>query len=300
MRAFSKKHTLEFKIPSGTSRGVLTQKESWFIVVAHNAQFGIGECALLKGLSYDDEATYGQKIAWVCNNISLGEEKLLEATQDFPSIQFGIEQAFLSLKNDNPFLFFPSDFTANNRPIPINGLIWMGDRQFMFEQIKAKLESGFSCIKMKIGAIDFEVELDLLHYIRKHFSAADIELRVDANGAFEPSNALDKLKLLSELEIHSIEQPIPAKNWDAMAELCATSPLDIALDEELIGVFDPMVKTKLLESIRPQHIILKPSLLGGYAPSEEWISRAKNLKIGWWVTSALESCLLYTSDAADD
>lgn len=289
MKAYYKKHILDFKIPSGTSRGILTKKETWFLIITNENQYGIGECGLLKGLSHDDIDTYEDKLHWVIENIALGELELLKATSEFPSIQFGIEQAFQSLKSKNQFILYDSDFTNKNAPISINGLVWMGNREFMFKQIKEKIEAGFSCIKMKIGAIDFNTELELLTYIRKHFSVNEIELRVDANGAFEPNTALNKLQRLSELEIHSIEQPIKPRNWDDMTKLCEQSPLAIALDEELIGVFHKAEKERLLESIKPQYIILKPSLIGGYAQSEEWIDLAEKNSIGWWVTSALES-----------
>jgi len=289
MKAHFKKHILQFKSPSGTSRGILTTKETWFLVLEEDGRYGIGECGLLKGLSCDDVDGYEDKLRWVCQNIQFGEQELLLRSLEFPSIQFGIEQAFLSLKSGNPFLLFPSDFTTKEAPISINGLIWMGDKQFMFNQIKEKIEAGFSCIKMKIGAINFDAEIELLSYIRKHFSKKDIELRVDANGAFDSSHALEKLKRLAALDIHSIEQPIKQKQSEAMAELCSKTPLPIALDEELIGVFDVKKKQRLLETIQPQYIILKPSLVGGYLASEEWIQLAKTMKIGWWVTSALES-----------
>ena len=165
----------------------------------------------------------------------------------------------------------------------------MGDEAYMKEQIEAKLAEGFSCIKMKIGAIDFQTELKILAVIRKEFSKDVIELRVDANGAFKPEEALGKLKELASFNLHSIEQPIKQGQWKEMAQLCATTPLPIALDEELIGVFDSKTKKELLESIQPQYIILKPSLVGGYKGSEEWMKLADDLNIKYWITSALES-----------
>ena len=280
---------LEFKRPSGTSRGVLTTKETWFIFIKEGANFGIGECGILRSLSIDDRADYEEKLKWACANISLGVEPLWEALIEFPSIQFGLEQAFLSLKSENPFKLFDSAFIEGNTEIPINGLIWMGDEAFMKRQISAKIEAGFNCIKMKIGAIDFDTELGLLRSIRKEFGAKDIELRVDANGAFTPEEALEKLKRLSDLELHSIEQPIKQGQYADMASLCEKTPLAIALDEELIGVFDKAERIKLLEAINPQYIILKPSFIGGIQGSEEWINLAEQRQIGWWITSALES-----------
>lgn len=289
MQATYHKHILNFKRPSGTSRGVLTTKETWFIKLANGNKIGIGECGILRGLSIDDRPDYESKLEWVCNNIHLGQGALLQQLKAFPSIQFGLEMAFLSLSSEDPFTLFPSKFTKADDVIPINGLVWMGDEAFMQAQIKEKIASGFNCIKMKIGAIDFKTELDILKSIRKHFSSKDIELRVDANGAFSPDEALEKLKRLSEYEIHSIEQPIRQGQYYEMAQLCENTPLPIALDEELIGVFDKEDKRQMLEQIRPQYIILKPSLIGGYNGSTEWIELANASGIKWWITSALES-----------
>ncbi len=289
MKAIYKKYILDFKRPSGTSRGVLTQKETYFIVLDDGKSRGIGECGLLKGLSIDNVPHYEEKLRWVCDNIDLGAAKLWDALMQFPSIQFGVEQAFLSLNAIDPFILFPSDFTKKNSSIPINGLIWMGDEGFMFEQIQQKLEAGFNCIKMKIGAIDFEKEYDLLRSIRERYSPEKIELRVDANGAFLPDDAMNKLGLLSKLGLHSIEQPIRQGNEIEMKRLCANTPLPIALDEELIGIFGVTKKEELLQTINPQYIILKPSLVGGFKGCLEWINSAKANDIGWWVTSALES-----------
>ncbi|MFY0603384.1 MAG: o-succinylbenzoate synthase [Flavobacteriaceae bacterium] len=289
MTANYKKHLLTFKVPSGTSRGVLNTKETWFLVLEKGSKRGIGECGILRTLSIDDRPDYEEKLQWVCKNIHLGLETLLLETIEFPSIQFGLEQAFLSLKSNTPFTLFPSHFTNGERAIKINGLIWMGDKNYMKAQIEEKLKTGFSCIKMKIGAIDFDTELDLLASIRKEFSSQEVELRVDANGAFTPKTALEKLKKLSEFELHSIEQPIKSKQFEEMAILCEKSPLDIALDEELIGVFSVTKKKEILQIISPKYIILKPSLIGGYIGSEQWIDLAESQGVKWWITSALES-----------
>lgn len=289
IKATYKKYILNFKNPSGTSRGVLRTKETWFIILEENNKTGIGETGLFRGLSIDDVPNYEEKLLWVCKNIHLGLEILLSEVIDFPSIQFGLEQAFLSLKSDDKFELFPSEFTKGNKAININGLIWMGEKQFMKDQIKEKLKTGFSCIKMKIGAIDFEAEIELLKSIRKEFTAQEIELRVDANGAFNSNNALEKLERLSALEIHSIEQPIKQGQIQEMAALCAKTPLPIALDEELIGVFSSEEKQNLIETIKPQFIILKPSLVGGFASGKEWINFATKNNADWWITSALES-----------
>jgi o-succinylbenzoate synthase len=283
------KYILQFKTPSGTSRGILETKETWFLYLSKEGKFGVGECGLFRGLSIDDRPDYEDKLKWVCNKIELGLDILLAKTIHFPSIQIGLEQAFLSLQSTSPYKLFVSNFTESNKAIDINGLIWMGDREFMNDQIKEKIAQGFRCLKMKIGAIDFATEVQLLASIRKEFSINDIELRVDANGAFKPSEALEKLKILSNYDLHSIEQPIRQGHYQEMALLCEETPLPIALDEELIGVFDVTKRTKMLQIIKPQYIILKPSLVGGFKESLEWIELAKKSGIGWWVTSALES-----------
>ena len=289
MKATYKKYILNFKRPSGTSRGVLTEKETWFLILEENGKEGIGECGILRTLSIDDRPDYEAKLQWVCANIHLGKETLLEALLEFPSIQFGVEMAFLSLVSKTPFELFPSDFTLGKKSMEINGLVWMGEPSFMKQQIEEKLAQGFRCIKLKIGAIDFEKELELLAYIRQHFDEKTIEIRVDANGAFGLNEALSKLNQLAEYKIHSIEQPIQKNNTDRMAELCKAAPFPIALDEELIGVFGIENKTNLLKNIQPQYIILKPSLVGGFKGTLEWISVAEKLQIKWWITSALES-----------
>ncbi len=284
-----KKYILRFKQPSGTSRGVLKTKETWFIILNEDGRHGIGECGMFNGLSVDDRQDFEEKLQWVCNHIHLELETLLQELIEFPSIQFGLEMAFKSLKAKNPFSLFPSDFTKGNDSIKINGLIWMGSEDFMRQQVKEKIESGFTCIKMKIGAINFNTEIEILKSIRKEFSSTDIELRVDANGAFAPSDALEKLNILSDLELHSIEQPIKPGQVEDMEKLCKQTPLPIALDEELIGVFSKEKKQELLKTIKPQYIILKPTLIGGFQGSDEWIQMAENHHIGWWITSALES-----------
>jgi len=289
IKATFKKYILQFKLPGGTSRGVLHTKETFFLKIIKDQNVGIGECAVFKGLSVDDRPDYEEKLQWLCDHIHLDKEFLLNELLEFPSIQFGLEQALLSLKSKDPFELFPSGFTKGTDSISINGLIWMGDKTFMQKQIKEKLQSGFTTIKLKIGAIDFNTELDLLRNIRKEFSVNDIELRVDANGAFHPKEALEKLKQLSEFQIHSIEQPIKAGQWDEMAGLCEKTPLAIALDEELIGVFKRSDKEKMMQNIRPQYIILKPSLIGGFQGTDEWIDISQKNKIDWWITSALES-----------
>jgi o-succinylbenzoate synthase len=289
LKASYKKYTLNFKLPSGTSRGVLKTKETFFIIIEDENQKGIGECGLFRGLSIDDRPDYKEKLQWVCDHIDLGIQELYNQLTAFPSIQIGLETAFKSLNSKNLFEIYPSGFSNGNEKIPINGLVWMGSEAFMKQQISDKLRQGFRCLKMKIGAIDFDTELNLLKSIRKEYSAADIALRVDANGAFNSSEALEKLKRLSELNLHSIEQPIKQGQWQEMARLCEDTPLPIALDEELIGVFSEKEKLEVLNTIQPHYVILKPSLIGGFSASDQWISLAESKDIGWWITSALES-----------
>jgi len=289
LKATYHKYILEFKRPSGTSRGVMNEKETWFIILEKDGKKGIGECGILRGLSIDDRPDYEAKLQWTCANIHLGKNQLWEALIEFPSIQFGVEMAFQSLESESPFLLFPSEFTEGEKSIPINGLVWMGEESFMKQQIEEKLADGFRCIKLKIGAIDFDTELKLLGSIRQHFTPEQVEIRVDANGAFDSNLALNKINQLAGFKLHSIEQPIQKNNTDRMAELCKTTPIPIALDEELIGVFSLEEKEQLLLKIMPQYIILKPSFIGGFRGTKEWILLAEKYKIGWWITSALES-----------
>ena len=289
MEAKYLKYILDFKQPSGTSRGVLTQKETWFIILRENGKIGVGECGLLRSLSIDDRPDYEAKLKWACDNIALGESALWESLIEFPSIQFGIETAFLSFRSENPFELFPSNFTNGTQNIAINGLIWMGDKVNMKAQIQQKITEGFSCVKLKIGAIDFDQELELLSFIRHNFTPDEIEIRVDANGAFGSNEASYKIGKLSEFKLHSIEQPMAKNQHDSMSLLCKSATLPIALDEELIGVFTLPEKQILLQKIKPQFIILKPSFIGGFRGTLEWISLAEKLGIGWWITSALES-----------
>lgn len=286
------KHILTFNFPARTSRGVLTEKPSWIIKLYDPANpniTGKGECSIINGLSPDPDQGYEAMLDKVCSNpanyFSFSDPEL----DSFPSIRFGLEMAWYDLRQGGYGLLFNSEFTEGNMGIPVNGLIWMGSKENMLQQIRKRIEEGFQCIKMKIGAIDFEDELDLLRAIRKEFSADVIQLRVDANGAFKPSGALEKLKRLSDFNLHSIEQPIKPGNWQAMAVLSDKTPLPVALDEELFAPGSDSNKFNLLKTIRPQYLVLKPSMLGGFAKTQEWIEAAKTLNIGWWITSALES-----------
>lgn len=292
MTATYRKYILNFKNPSGTSRGVLHTKETFFLEIfdtstSLSVKKGIGECGLFRGLSYDDVPEYEEKLRWLCENINKNPGILREELLHFPSIWMGYEQAILNLKYGSN-LYFPSEFTAGKASIKINGLIWMGDIAFMQKQIEEKLNDGFDCIKLKIG-VDWDSEKKILQKLREKFPQEKLELRVDANGGFTFDEAKTVLQELADLQIHSIEQPIKAGNFKDMAELCAQTPTPIALDEELIGVTGILEKNELLEAIKPQYIILKPSLVGGFSGSDEWISAAENLKIDWWITSALES-----------
>ena len=289
MKASFFPYRLEFKQASGTSRGILKTKETWFIKIEDEHATGFGECGMFRGLSCDDRPDFESKLKWVCHHIDLGLEQLLIELIDFPSIQFGLEMAFLDLLSDSSNVLFPSKFTSGKASIPINGLIWMGDEQFMKSQIRSKIDAGFNCLKIKIGAIDFDTELSLIKAIRKEYDVETIELRVDANGAFSPLEAMEKLKRLSDFNLHSIEQPIRQGQHDAMAKLCAHAPLPIALDEELIGIHDVTKRSLLLQTINPQYIIIKPTLVGGFSGSQSWIDLAEKQSVDWWITSALES-----------
>lgn len=290
--------TLHFKQPAGTSRGVYTTRKVWYIVVTDTEKpkhYGVGECAPLPALSCDDVPEYEDVLKETCRrmeeNVKANLENAfanMEYLNAYPSILFGVETA-LAHYQARSLQLWHTPFSQGKEGIPINGLIWMGNFDEMYHRIEEKMKAGFRCIKLKIGAIDFEKELELLGHIRQHFSPSQIELRVDANGAFSPEDALYKLGRLSEYQLHSIEQPIRAGQWKEMAKLCKNTPFPIALDEELIGINNREEKIKLLDTIRPQHIILKPSLHGGISGSKEWIDLANERGIGSWVTSALES-----------
>lgn len=284
-------HKLIFKQPGGTSRGVLTTKMSWYIQVWNVDKpevKGLGECSVLPLLSPDDKPELEDKLMWSCNHINDILPNYHHVLKDWPAIRFAIETALTDLLNGGKQILFPSDFTRGKQAIPINGLIWMGPIDEMVNRVEEKLKEGFSCLKLKIGAIDFSNELTLLKNLRQRFSSSQLELRVDANGAFSPQNTLEVLDELAALDIHSIEQPIKSGQWDAMAALCEKTPVPIALDEELIGLHDESLRRQMLSTIKPQYIILKPSLTGGFASSQSWIDIANKVNIGWWVTSALE------------
>lgn len=282
---------LRFKQPAGTSRGVYTTRDVWYIVLksADGAdRIGIGECAPLPDLSCDACDDYQQRLAFFCKSFAERGEIDYDAMRNYPSMLFGLETALQHYKAGSIALW-NTPFSRGEQGIFINGLIWMGDYDTMLSRIEEKMRDGYRCIKLKIGAINFNDELDLLRHIRSTFSAKDIELRVDANGAFSPDEAMSKLEQLAHFDLHSIEQPIRAGQWHEMHHLASSAPFPIALDEELIGVNDRARKCELLDTISPQYIILKPSLHGGFAGCQEWIDEAEKRGIGWWITSAIET-----------
>lgn len=289
IKASFKKHTLQFLRPAGTSRGVYLDKDSWFIFLSSDGKTGVGECSLLKGLSLDDIPDIEGVIGAICQQINEGSFNFGDSLYQYPAVQFALETALKDLENGGNHIIYPSPFTKGIDGIVTNGLIWMGDKQYMKEQIARKLDKGFSCIKLKIGSIDWPAEKELIASMRQQFPSSVLTIRVDANGAFSPAKAAEVLNELASLEVHSIEQPIKAGNWDEMAALCETTPVPIALDEELIGIYPLERKKELLSCIKPQYLVLKPSLLGGFKAAEEWISLSAEIGTGWWATSALES-----------
>lgn len=292
LKAYIEKKIFKFKEPGGTSRGVLLEKVSYYIII-YNESIpeikGVGECSILPNLSPDDRPNLEEKLNWVVQNINSVKDEYHSVLQEWPAIIFAIETALLDLKNGGKRIYFDSPFLTGDFKIPINGLIWMGDIETMQKRIEDKIAEGFRCLKLKIGALEFEKELELITEIRKNFSKKELEIRLDANGAFDINNVFNVLDKLAPLSIHSIEQPIKQGQWRDMKAVCEKSPIDIALDEELIGVNDIDLKKELIKNIKPQYIILKPSLHGGINGANEWISIAKRNSVKWWITSALES-----------
>ncbi|PJF00328.1 o-succinylbenzoate synthase [Prevotella intermedia] len=285
---------LHFLQPAGTSRGVYNTRLSFYLKLTSDEQpdvVGVGECATLPDLSCDamPPNEYERKLRTFCDEYERTGVIDYEAMRAYPSMLFGLETAVAQLNAKGSLNFFDTPFGRGEEGIPINGLVWMGTFKEMFERLEAKLKAGFRCIKIKIGAIDFDQELQLIRHIRSIFSRNDVELRVDANGGFTPEEAFSRMEALVQYDIHSIEQPIKQHQWTEMARLCTTTPLPIGLDEELIGVNERQKKIELLDTIRPQYIVLKPSLHSGIAGTEEWIQLARERNIGSWITSALES-----------
>lgn len=292
LKASLSKHQLIFKKPATTSRGSYKHRTIWLLKIWNPFfpdTFGMGECAPLTGLSIDDIPDYEIKLNELVNAINIGKNIDNFNFKQFPSIKFGMETALLDLRNGGKQHIFMNFYTIGKQGIPINGLVWMSSLEDMKEEAIEKIESGFDCIKIKIGAHDFNKECELLETIRKHKKGKNTILRFDANGAFTSKNAIEKLKILSQFNIHSIEQPIKPKQIKALTQICLESPIPIALDEELIGIHEPEKMTELLSTVKPQYIVLKPNLVGGFIQSDEWIKAAESLKIGWWLTSALES-----------
>ena len=280
---------LHFKQPAGTSRGVYTERKIWLVEMKEGERKGIGECAPLPQLSCDDIPHYAETLRMFCDQIEQTGVIDYQALRPYPSMLFGLESAWAQLHVNGSAKLFDTPFGRGEEGITINGLVWMGTFEEMYQRIEEKIQAGFHCVKLKIGAIDWEREISLINFIRQHFTKEQIELRVDANGGFTPQEAMKKLEQLATYDIHSIEQPIKQHQWKEMARLCHETPLPIALDEELIGINDTTSKIELLDTIRPQYIILKPSLHGGMHGSEEWIRLTQERSIGSWITSALES-----------
>lgn len=297
MKLDIQKYHLDFRFEAGTSRGVMTSRDTYFLKLYHPENpefFGIGECGPLNGLSPDLNGDLLSAMAHCITTVSSVDQLNVSQLEsiipnEFPALQFALETAILDFNKGGSRILFDNKFCKSHLSIPINGLVWMGDKELMMQRLISKIDEGFQCIKIKIGGIHFEEELALLGYIRSHYTESEITIRLDANGAFKPQEALKKLDQLSKFNIHSIEQPIMAGDWESMRKICNESPIPIALDEELIGISGGELKMQLLETIKPNYIILKPTLLGGLDQSKEWIALASELGIRWWVTSALES-----------
>lgn len=281
-----------FQRPAATSRGTYMTKKVNFIILYHSDDpsiAGVGECSLFPGLSYDDVKGFRQKLNQTVDRINEGDLYSDNTLADWPSINFALETAWKDIRSNGSKILYPSGFTEGKDSIWINGLIWMADKNEMIHQIRQKLNDGFTCLKMKIGSLDLREEIEVLRFIREHCSAEELEIRLDANGAFSRSEALEVIKILSAFSLHSIEQPIAAGHPEDMARICSQSVVPIALDEELIGKHTMHSRRKILETIKPQYLVLKPGLLGGLAACKDWITLARELGIGWWITSSLET-----------
>jgi o-succinylbenzoate synthase len=290
MQARIVKHTLKFKVPAGTSRGVMLEKPAWILILEQNGVQGIGEISRLPGLSYDDNSTFDDAAETLLDmlNRNVKTDDIFDWLTHYPSLRFALETALLHMQSKG-FIYFRNAFTEGTEGIPINGLIWMGEPEIMLKQIDAKLQAGFTCLKLKIGSLQTELELNLMKHIRNTFSAQQLQIRVDANGAFAKDNVFGVLQSLSKLQIHSIEQPVAPRQFNLMADVCRNSPVPVALDEELIGITRTDDMEQLLTLLNPAYLILKPGLLGGFTPCEKWIELCSRKNTGWWITSALES-----------
>lgn len=286
--------TLQPRFELGTSKGPINARTVWYLLAWETDRpdvVGIGEAALFPGHSKEFPADVKTKLIELCADTSDWQRRLTTDLVDVPSVRFAVEQCLRDLDVSGTKQLFPSAFTLGQRSIPINGLVWMGDKATMKQRIREQIEKGFTTVKMKIGAIGIDDELELLRSVRAEFDANTITLRVDANGAFNARQAPDILKRLADLEVHSIEQPIAPGLYEIMAELCERSPVPIALDEDLIGLNTRDAKVDLLDNVKPPYIVIKPSLVGGWAATQEWIDLAKARNINWWITSALESSI---------
>jgi o-succinylbenzoate synthase len=285
---------LEPHFTLGTSKGAITTRTVWYLIAWHHDRpevRGIGEAALFPGHSKEFPADVKTKLLELCMDTSNWERRLTDDLVDVPSVRFAVEQCLKDLEAVGTKTLFPSAFTLGRQAIPINGLVWMGDKATMKQRIREQIDGGYTTVKMKIGAIGIEDELELLKAVRAEYSVSDLILRVDANGAFNAQQAPDVLKRLADLQVHSIEQPVAPGLYEVMEELCAHTPIPIALDEDLIGLNTHDAKVDLLDNLKPQYIVIKPSLVGGWAATQEWIDLAKARNIGWWITSALESSI---------
>jgi O-succinylbenzoate synthase len=283
-------YPLVFIRPAGTSRGVLEQKPCWFIsLTTTGGQTGMGEVSFIPGLSLVGREEMETQLEHTCQLINSGEIDPGRALPSLPGVQFALETAMRDLETGGGQILYRSSFTEGVAGIPTNGLIWMGTKPFMVSQIREKMKLGFRVLKLKVGSLAFSEELELLRWIRSEFGADDLEIRLDANGAWTAAEAMEKMALFAPFFIHSIEQPIASGQLDAMAQICRDAAIPVALDEELIGITDPAEMNTLLERVRPAYLILKPGLLGGFLVTAQWIALAEAVGAGWWITSALES-----------
>lgn len=291
-------YLLEFKKPAQTSRDTLFLKRGFFISLTWNDYTAWGEVSIIESLSVDNVG----RIILLLKKWQASSRNFSQVSDWFdyiheddlcqlPALLTGLEMVKCNLATHSPYLYFPSHFTQGSISIPINGLVWMGNYDEMQKQIDAKLSEGFRCIKLKIGAISWEDEYRLLFNLRNRYPADQLEIRVDANGAFTQKNVFFVMEQLHQLQIHSIEQPVAVNQWELMREVVALRAVPVALDEELIGRYTSNEMTDLLDAIQPDYIILKPSLIGGFARSDQWIYHAQQRNIKWWATSALESNL---------
>ena len=299
LRARWIEHTLQPRFELGTSKGPINARIVWSLIawdIERPEIKGIGEAALFPGHSKEFPADVKTKLIELCAETRDWSRRLTTDLVEVPSVRFAVEQCLRDLEVSGTKQLFPSPFTLGQKGIPINGLVWMGDKATMKQRIREQIEKGFTTVKMKIGASSIhrngiEDELELLRSVRSEFGAGDISLRVDANGAFNSRNAMDVLERLAALDIHSIEQPVAPGLYEVIAELCERSPVPIALDEDLIGLNTTDAKNDLLDHVKPKFIVIKPSLVGGWEATRQWIALAESRGIGWWITSALESSI---------